>query len=97
MNEHSANIIHLNTDVAPGASAPGDAAPTHLPDEEHIDHEAVLEKLADTRMPGYLVDFDPHEAGVAGAFREDALSDDDAAASAYDYPHFAPLPWSPEA
>lgn len=97
MNEHSANIIHLNTDVGTGTGVPSDTARTLLPDEAHIDHAAVLEKLADARMPGYLVDFDPHEAEVAGAFREDALSDDDAAASAYDYPHFAPRPSSPEA
>lgn len=46
--------------------------------------EAVHEKLEDVLTPGYQVEFDPAEAEQAGAFAEDALSEQDAAASAQD-------------
>lgn len=40
---------------------------------------AVLrEKLIDALTPGYQVEFDPDEAEQAGAFVEDALSEQDA-------------------
>lgn len=46
---------------------------------------AVLrEKLADAMTPGYQVEFDPDEAERVGAFVEDALSEQDAAASDID-------------
>ena len=44
----------------------------------------VLEKLADAETPGFLAEFDPEEAELAGAFREDALSEEDAIESAVD-------------
>ena len=40
--------------------------------------EALLEKLADMETPGYVVEFDPEEAELVGAFVEDALSEEDA-------------------
>ncbi len=40
--------------------------------------EALLEKLADMDTPGYVVEFDPEEAELVGAFLEDALSEEDA-------------------
>ncbi len=40
--------------------------------------EALLEKLADMETPGYVVEFDPEEAEIVGAFVEDALSEEDA-------------------
>lgn len=46
--------------------------------------EALLEKLADASTPGYQVEFDPEEAERAGAFIEDALSEEDAMESSAD-------------
>ena len=43
--------------------------------------EALREKLADAQTPGYQAEFDPEEAERAGAFVEDALSEEDAADS----------------
>ena len=52
------------------------------------DHEtaagALREKLADAMTPGLQVEFDPEEATIAGAFTEDALSEEDAIESAVD-------------
>ena len=47
--------------------------------------ENLLEKLNDAGTPGYQAEFDPNEAEEAGAFIEDALSEDDAADSAQDW------------
>lgn len=44
----------------------------------------VLEKLADAMTPGYAAEFDPEEAELAGAFQEDALTEEDAIESAVD-------------
>jgi hypothetical protein len=38
----------------------------------------LREKLIDALTPGYQVEFDPDEAEQAGAFVEDALSEEDA-------------------
>lgn len=43
--------------------------------------EALHEKLTDAQTPGYQAEFDPEEAERAGAFVEDALSEEDAADS----------------
>ena len=40
--------------------------------------EALREKLADAQTPGYQAEFDPEDAERAGAFVEDALSEQDA-------------------
>lgn len=45
---------------------------------------ALREKLADAEIPGFQVEFDPFEAELAGAFVEDALSEEDAIESAID-------------
>ena len=47
--------------------------------------EAVIrEKLMDAMTPGFQAEFDPEEAYQAGAFIEDALSEEDAMASDVD-------------
>ena len=47
--------------------------------------EAVIrEKLMDAMTPGFQAEFDPDEADQAGAFIEDALSEEDAMASDVD-------------
>lgn len=44
-----------------------------------VDDEAIVrEKMIDAMTPGYQVEFDPDEAECAGAFVEDALSEQDA-------------------
>lgn len=45
---------------------------------------ALREKLTDALTPGYQAEFDPEEAERAGAFREDALNELDAAGSTDD-------------
>ncbi len=45
---------------------------------------ALREKLNDALTPGYQAEFDPEEAERAGAFREDALNELDAAGSTDD-------------
>lgn len=45
---------------------------------------ALREKLADAATPGYQAEFDPEEAERAGAFVEDALSEQDAIESIED-------------
>ena len=45
---------------------------------------ALREKLLDAMTPGYQAEFDPDEAEQAGAFVEDALSEQDAAESDVD-------------
>jgi len=47
------------------------------------EEEAIRQKLQDAETPGYEVEFDPDEAERI-AFREDALSDDDARESVAD-------------
>ena len=49
------------------------------------EHKAqTREKLLDAMTPGYQAEFDPDEAEQAGAFVEDALSEQDAAESGDD-------------
>ena len=45
--------------------------------------ESIAEKLREAEIPGNEVEFDPHEAERI-AFREDALSDEDARESIID-------------
>lgn len=47
-------------------------------------NETVNAKLADLDTPGAVVEMDPEEAELAGAFVEDALSVDDAREAATD-------------
>ena len=44
----------------------------------------IREKLIDAMTPGFQAEFDPDEADQAGAFIEDALSEEDAMASDVD-------------
>ena len=54
---------------------------------------AVYEKLVDALAPGFQPEFDPHEAEQAGAFVEDALSEQEALDSTVDLmAHLAVLP-----
>jgi hypothetical protein len=46
---------------------------------------ALCEKLTDALTPGYQAEFDPDEADQAGAFHEDALTEQDAADSSDDF------------
>jgi hypothetical protein len=46
--------------------------------------ELIRDKLVDAMIPGYQVEFDPDEAECAGAFIEDALTEQDAAESSDD-------------
>lgn len=61
-----------------------DIVPDILFDVKKDAAEALLEKLADANTPGYQVEFDPEEAERAGAFVEDALSEEDAMESSDD-------------
>lgn len=45
---------------------------------------AIREKFIDVLTPGFQAEFAPDEADQAGAFVEDALSEDEAAASGID-------------
>jgi hypothetical protein len=51
---------------------------------------ALREKLADAEVPGYQAEFNPHEAERAGAFVEDAMSEQDALESGIDQLEAAP-------
>lgn len=46
--------------------------------------EETLAKLADLTVPGFQVPLDPDEAEWAGAFAEEALSEEDALESSVD-------------
>jgi hypothetical protein len=48
----------------------------------HTDDDAIIrQKLIDAEIPGAVIEFDPAEADRAGAFVEDALSEEDARAA----------------
>jgi hypothetical protein len=55
-----------------------------IPDDAVTAAAALRAKLTDILVPGYEVEFDPDEAEQAGAFKEDALSLQDAAESCVD-------------
>ena len=61
-----------------------DTAAPRVPSDAHAAAAALHDKLADALTPGFEAEFDPEEAERAGAFREDALSALDAAASTDD-------------
>lgn len=46
--------------------------------ENQNDTDITLQKLADANIPGFIVDVDPDEADLLGAFVEDALTEQDA-------------------
>ncbi|HMY91380.1 MAG TPA: conjugal transfer protein TraD [Nitrosomonas sp.] len=47
--------------------------------------EIIQEKLLDAEIPGFQAEFDPLEAQMLGAFKEDALSEQDALDSTIDH------------
>ncbi len=47
-------------------------------------NDSISSKLTDAMTPGYQAEFDPEEAERAGAFVEDAISEQDAAESGAD-------------
>ena len=51
---------------------------------QDVAEDVIKEKLLDAMTPGYQAEFDPDEADRAGAFIEDALSEEDALASDVD-------------
>ena len=57
---------------------------TNAPGTASADPETVRAKLLDMETVGFVAEFDPDEAEMAGAFVEDALSDADAMASVID-------------
>ena len=58
--------------------------PANAADDQLNAAGALREKLLDAMTPGYQAEFDPDEAERAGAFVEDALSEQDAAESDID-------------
>ena len=58
--------------------------PANAADDQPSAAGALREKLLDAMTPGYQAEFDPDEAEQAGAFVEDALSEQDAAESDID-------------
>jgi hypothetical protein len=57
--------------------------------------DAAHEKLADAEVAGYQSEFDPDEAERAGAFVEDALSEQDALESTIDQLEAVPAQQTP--
>ena len=54
------------------------------PDEATTLRESVEAKCALLSVPGLAVEFDPEEAELCGAFRENALSEEEAADASQD-------------
>jgi hypothetical protein len=48
------------------------------------DRRALAQKLADLAVPGAVVEVDPDEADMLGAFREEALTEEEAYESSAD-------------
>ena len=68
---------------------PNDTTEIGTTNEERDDDDAsaaiaLREKLLDALIPGYQAEFDPDEADMAGAFVEDAMSEQYAAESSMD-------------
>lgn len=71
-----------NTEIFPAISDPG------LNDREKR-RQVIDQKLMDAQTPGFQAEFDPDEAELLGAFREEALSETDALDSSIDQPESA--------
>lgn len=65
---------------------PIDVTSTMRFDDDVTTAATVDEKLADAMVPGFMAEFAPDEAELAGAFAESALSEHDARESAVDFP-----------
>ncbi len=48
--------------------------------------ETIVRKLIDAETPGYWSEFTVEEAALAGAFDEDAISEEDAYKASFDNP-----------
>ena len=66
-----------NPEMIPAIPDPG------LNDRE-MRRQVIALKLFDAQTPGFQAEFDPDEAELLGAFREDALSETDALDSSID-------------
>ena len=51
-----------------------------------VKRQVIAQKLFDAQTPGFQAEFDPDEAELLGAFKEDALSVTDALDSSIDQP-----------
>jgi len=67
-----------NSDIA-------DTAETGLNDRK-MNSQVITQKLFDAQTPGFQAEFDPDEAELLGAFKEDALSEVEALDSSIDQP-----------
>ena len=70
-------------DIKPGIPESG------LDDREikrPVKHPVIAQKLVDAQTPGFQAEFDPDEAEMLGAFKEDALSESEALDSSIDQP-----------
>jgi len=54
------------------------------PIQNHPGLPIALQKLNDANTPGFVVEVDPEEADLLGAFIEDALNEQDALDSRFD-------------
>lgn len=66
-----------NPEIFPAIPDPG------LNDQEKR-RQVIDHKLIDAQTPGFQAEFDPDEAEMLGAFREDALNETDALDSSID-------------
>ena len=62
-----------------------DTTETSLNDQD-IHRQVIAQKLVDAQTPGFQAEFDPDEAELLGAFKEDALNETDAQESSIDQP-----------
>ncbi|MCP5275536.1 MAG: hypothetical protein H6936_11965 [Burkholderiales bacterium] len=62
-----------------------DIPETGLNDRE-MKLQVITQKLFDVQIPGFQAEFDPDEAEMLGAFKEDALSEVEALDSSIDQP-----------
>lgn len=61
-----------------------DSTTTHVIDDAANQRSVIDEKILDATVPGVQIEFTPDEAQYAGAFSEDALTEQDAMASQID-------------
>lgn len=60
------------------------AIPDIGPNDREMQRQVIALKLFDAQTPGFQAEFDPDEAELLGAFREEALSETDALDSSID-------------
>lgn len=65
------------------------AIPDPALNDREIRRQIIDQKLIDAQTPGFQAEFDPDEAELLGAFREEALSETDALDSSIDQPESA--------